>query len=218
MEARIDRVVSPGGKAAAGIRDKPDSNAWIIGDDDEVIVVDPGTDADAVLAIVGEREILAVICTHGHAEHVAAAPGVAARDEAPVALHPRDNLLWREAHGRPVPDIEMEDGGVFEVADVGLEVIHAPGHSPGSVCLYSEDLGVVFSGDVLLAKGPGLHDGEFPNFSAQLSAIGEHILTLPGRTRVLPGHGEEITVSAAEKRFDSWVSAGPQPFPVDDPG
>ena len=72
-------------------------------------------------------------------------------------------------------------------------------------------------GDVLLASGPVPHDGEFPDFSAQLSAIGEHILTLPGQTRVLPGHGEEITVSAAEKRFDSWVAAGPSPLPARDP-
>jgi glyoxylase-like metal-dependent hydrolase (beta-lactamase superfamily II) len=71
---------------------------------------------------------------------------------------------------------------------------------------------VVFSGDVLLASGPRGHAGEFPNFSAQLSAIGEHILTLPAKTRVLPGHGEELTVAAAEKRFDSWVAAGPQAF------
>ncbi len=134
MEARIERVASPGDA------DAPEGNAWIVGDDNEVIVVDPGRDARAVLAAVGDREILAVICTHGHAAHVAAAPEVAARDEAPVALHPRDRLVWREAHRDGDPEIEMEDGGIFEVADATLEVIHAPGHSPGSVCLYSEEL------------------------------------------------------------------------------
>jgi glyoxylase-like metal-dependent hydrolase (beta-lactamase superfamily II) len=204
MEARIERVASPGDS------DAPEGNAWIVGDDNEVIVVDPGRDARAVLAAIGDREILAVICTHGHATHVAAAPEVAARDEAPVALHPRDRLVWREAHRDGDPEIEMEDGGIFEVADATLEVIHAPGHSPGSVCLYCENLGAVFSGDVMLAGGPSPHDGEFPNFPAQLSAIGEHILTLPAKTRVLPGHGEEITVAAAEKRFDAWVAAGPK--------
>jgi glyoxylase-like metal-dependent hydrolase (beta-lactamase superfamily II) len=197
MDARIDRVVSG------------ESNAWIVGDDEEVIVVDPGTDAAAVLAATADREIIAVICTHGHATHVAAALDVAARDEAPVALHSKDLLLWREAHRGEDPEIEMEDEGIFEVADVRLEVVLAAGHSPGSVVLYCEDLGVAFSGDVLLADGPVQHEGEFPNFSAQLSAIGEHILTLPGTTRVLPGHGEEILVAAAEKRFNSWVAAGP---------
>jgi glyoxylase-like metal-dependent hydrolase (beta-lactamase superfamily II) len=184
-------------------------NVWIVGDDEEVIVIDPGRDASAVLAAVGEREVLAVICTHGHPDHVAAAIAVAQRDEAPVALHPLDRNLWRESYSNDDVDIEVADGGVFEVADITLEVMHSPGHSPGSVCLYSEGLGVVFSGDTLLASGPATHDGNYPDFAGQLTAIGEQLLTLPSQTRVLPGHGEEITVSAAERQFDSWVSAGP---------
>jgi glyoxylase-like metal-dependent hydrolase (beta-lactamase superfamily II) len=196
MEARIEHVTSS-------------ANAWIVGDDEEVIVIDPGNDAAPVLAAVGEREVLAVICTHGHSGHVTAALDVASRDEAPVALHPADNLFWREVHSDKDPEIPMEDGGVFEVADVSLEVLHAPGHSPGSCCLYCEDLDAVFTGDVLTADGPvGREDG-FPDFGRQVSAIGEHVLTLPGPTRVLPGHGDEITVSFAEKKFDSWVTAGP---------
>jgi glyoxylase-like metal-dependent hydrolase (beta-lactamase superfamily II) len=216
MKARIDRLVSPGVIAPGDSSPGRESNTWVVGDDEEVIVVDPGTDAAAVLAATADREILAVICTHGHASHVAAALDVAARDESPVALNPKDLLPWREAHSGEDPEIEMEDGGIFEVSDVALEVLHAPGHSPGSVCLYSENLGVVFSGDVLLASGPSPHAGEFTNFSAQLSAIGEHILTLPAETRVLPGHGAETTVAAAEKRFDSWVAAGPLAV-ADDP-
>jgi len=195
MEARIERA----GTAV---------NTWIIGDAEEVIVVDPGRDAAPVLA-AGDREVMAVIGTHGHAGHAAAAVEVAARDEAPVAVHPKDRVYWREAHPDDDPEIDMEDGGIFEVADVALEVIHAPGHSPGSVCLYSEDLQAVFSGDVLSAAGPVPHENEFPDFARQLSSIGEQVLTLPGQTRVLPGHGDELTVAAAEKRFDSWVTAGP---------
>ena len=200
MEARVERVEAGG---------KGDRNAWVIGDDDEVVVIDPGGDAGAVLERVGEREILAVICTHGHESHVAAAPEVAGRDDAPVALHPKDLLAWREAHGESDPEIEMEEGGSFEVAGVTLEVLHTPGHTPGSVSIYCDDLGVVFSGDTLLADGPCPHAGEFPDFAEQLSAIGSELLTLPGTTRVLPGHGEEITIAAAEKNFDAWVTAGP---------
>jgi glyoxylase-like metal-dependent hydrolase (beta-lactamase superfamily II) len=196
MEARIERTGTT-------------VNSWVVGNDDEVIVIDPGQDAASVLALAGEREVLAVICTHGHAAHTAAALEVAARDEAPVALHPADRVHWREAHPKANPEIDMEDGGMFEVADVSLEVIHAPGHSPGSVCIYSDDLQVVFTGDVLSADGPVPHENEFPDFARQLSSIGGHVLTLPGPTRVLPGHGEELTVSMAEKRFDSWVTAGP---------
>jgi glyoxylase-like metal-dependent hydrolase (beta-lactamase superfamily II) len=199
MDARIDRV-------RTGVAD---GNAWVIGDDEEVIVIDPGEDAAPVLDVVGDREILAVICTHGHAAHTGAAPGLAGRDEAPVALHPRDRLAWREAHSDTLPEIEMEQDGAFEVADVTLDVLHTPGHTPGSVSIYCEDLGVVFTGDALLASGPCPHEGAYPDFAGQLSAVGSELLTLPGTTRVLPGHGEETTVAAAEKSFDSWVTAGP---------
>jgi glyoxylase-like metal-dependent hydrolase (beta-lactamase superfamily II) len=204
MEARIEQVAEA-------------VNSWIIGDDDEVIVVDPGGDAQAVRDKVGDRAVLAVICTHGHAAHTAAALEVAAEDEAPVALHPADRVSWHEVHSED-PEIEMEDGGIFEVADVSLEVLHAPGHSPGSVCLYCEDLGVIFTGDVLGASGPVAHEDGFPDFSRQLSSIGAEVLTLPAHTRVLPGHGAEFTVGAAEKRFDSWVSAGRDGFLADSTG
>ncbi len=196
MRARIDRVARA-------------VNTWIVGDDDEVIVIDPADDAGPVLAAVGDREVLAVICTHGHGRHVSAAFDVAKRDDAPVAVHAADLLAWREAQPGDEPDIEMEDGGIFEVADVSLEVIDAPGHSPGSACLYCEELGAVFTGDVVGASGPVPHDGDFPDFARQLSAIGGTVLTLDGQTRVLPGHGDELTVSAVERRFDSWASAGP---------
>ena len=201
MDARVELAAASG---------KAGCNAWVIGNDEEVIVVDPGADARAVLDAAGDREILAVICTHGHAAHTGAALEVAERDESPVALHPRDRLLWREVHGDQLPEIQMEEGGAFEVADVTLDVLHTPGHTPGSVSIYCEDLGVVFSGDALSADGPRPHDGGFPDFAEQLSSIGAELLTLPGETRVLPGHGEESTIAMAEKRFDSWVTAGPE--------
>jgi glyoxylase-like metal-dependent hydrolase (beta-lactamase superfamily II) len=197
MQARIDRVTGA-------------INTWIVGDDSEVIVIDPGESAGAVFYAVGDREIAAVICTHGHSRHVASAFEVAKRDEAPVALHPADRLSWRDVHGDAEPDIEMEDGGIFEVADVTLEVLFTPGHSGGSVCLYSEELEAVFAGDVVSTAGPVPHEGYFTDFARQLSSIGAGVLTLAGQTRVLPGHGEETTVSVLERRFDSWVSAGPE--------
>jgi glyoxylase-like metal-dependent hydrolase (beta-lactamase superfamily II) len=197
MDARIERVAGT-------------VNTWIVGDDDEVIVIDPGELAQEVLRVVGDREVLAVICTHGHSRHVAAAFDVAKRDEAPVAVHTSERMAWRESHQGTQADIEMEDGGVFEVADVSLEVIHSPGHTPGSICLYSEELGALFSGDVVRGSGPVLHEGEFEDYPRQLSSIGAQVLTLDGATRILPGHGEEFTVDDAERRFDSWVAAGPE--------
>lgn len=216
VEARVERVWTPQvdnqdvGAAEAGEHALGEANAWVIGDSDEVIVIDPGEDPASVLEVVGDREILAVICTHGHASHIAAAVEVAEPDEAPVALHRLDRPLWRAVHHGGDPEIEMADGGRFDVADVQLEVIHTGGHTPGSVSLYCADLDVVFTGDTLAASGPVPHEGLFADFPGQLSAIGERLLDLPPQTRVLPGHGEESTIDAAAKRFDDWVAAGPE--------
>jgi glyoxylase-like metal-dependent hydrolase (beta-lactamase superfamily II) len=182
-------------------------NTWIVGDDEEVVVIDPGADAAEVLKAVGEREIMVVICTHGHAAHVAAAVEVAERDDAEVALHPGDRQAWREVHDDDA-DIEMEEGGRFTIAGATFEVIHAPGHSKGSVILYCEDLGAAFTGDVVSETGPVPHDDDFPNWGRQLDAIGAQVLTLPSETRLLSGHGGEITVAEADKRFNAWVSTG----------
>jgi glyoxylase-like metal-dependent hydrolase (beta-lactamase superfamily II) len=162
-----------------------------------------------VLKAVGDRDVLAVILTHGHL--APSALEVAEPDEAPVALHPKDRMLWRDTFPDEDAEIEMSDGGVFEIAGVRLEVVHTPGHTPGSVSLYCEDLDAVFTGHAMTADGPVPHDGEFPDFPGQLTAIGEYLLTLPASTRILPGAGGETTVAAAEKHFDSWVSAGPTP-------
>lgn len=188
------------------------ANTWLIGDDDEVIIIDPGSDAEAVLEAAGERDILAVICTHGHAAHTTAALEVAERDEAPVALHPLERSAWREVHDDPA-DIDMEDDGRFAVAGVTLEVVHAPGHSRGSCLLYCEEIETAFTGDVVSADGPVPHDGSFPDWGRQLDAIGAHILTLPLTARLLPGHGPELTVSVADKSFGKWYSAGPNRDP-----
>jgi len=208
MDARIERVCSAQAEDSDDI-EEAEANSWILGDDEEVIVIDPGEDAAAILHAVGDREILAVICTHGHPTHVAAAVEVAERDEAPVALHPADRRLWRAEFDGADPEIEMANGGSFGVADVTLEVLHTPGHSAGSCSLYCPELAAVFTGDALLASGPAPHDGNFPNFPAQLNAIGEALLDLPPDTRVLPGHGAEITIGTAGKKFDGWISAGP---------
>ncbi len=216
VTTRIDRVVSSGvlvadsaGSAEGAAARQVENNTWIVGDDTDVIVIDPAHDAAAVLDAVGDREVLAVVCTHGHADHIAAAVEVAERDDAEIALHPDDRLAWREVYPDENPDIDMADRGSFEVAGMRLDVLHTPGHSRGSVCIYAADLGVVFSGDTLLKGRPGPYGDGYPDFPGQLTSIGENLLTLPASTRVLPGHGEETTVAAEEKRFDSWVAAGP---------
>lgn len=208
LNLRIDKVTSSATVTEGEEPIEVVGNTWIIGDDEDVLVVDPGTDAEAVRAAVGDRQVLAVICTNGTAEQVSAAVAVAEPDEAPVAVHRRDRLLWRETHADTDIEIQMEDGGVFEVAEVGFHVIHTPGYTPGTVCLYSEDADLLLSGAALLASGPADRGDGFADFPTQLTSIGEKLLNLPGETRVLPARGEETTIGEVEPRFDSWVAHG----------
>lgn len=208
-EVHIERLDSSGVQTVDGAEYAVENNTWIVGDDAEVIVIDPAHDAKAVLEAVGDRDILMVILTGGHDDHTKAAVEVAERDEAPIALHGRDRLLWKDAHPDDDVDISVENGGAFEIGDVQLRVIHTPGHTPGAISLYSEELEAVFTGDTLLAAGPGpVGDDEFPDFATQLTSIGEHLLVLPGHTRILPARGEETTVSELEPHFDAWVAKG----------
>ncbi|SDQ44760.1 MBL fold metallo-hydrolase [Thermostaphylospora chromogena] len=206
MTARIERVVTEGVVDIDGVEHKVENNTWIVGDDEEVIVIDAARDAEKIMEKVGEREVLAVVCTHGLADHVGAAIEVAARDEAVIALHPKDRRLWRETWRETWPDIDMEDEGIFQVADVELEVMATPGVTHGGVSLYCEELGVVFSGKTLLADGPGKLGGEYPALADQLTSIGERLFTLPHETRVLPAHGDETTIGELERYFDDWIS------------
>ncbi len=206
VTARIERVVTSGVVEIDDVEHKVENNTWIVGDDDEVIVIDPARDAEKILEKVGERQVLAVICTHGLPDHVGGAIEVAARDEAVIALGPKDKRLWRQTWEDTWPDIEMEDEGLFAVADTELEVMNTPGVTAGGVSLLAESLGVVFTGKTLLADGPGKLGGEYPALADQLTSIGERLFTLSGETRVLPAHGEETTIGDLEPLFDRWLS------------
>jgi hydroxyacylglutathione hydrolase len=199
-------VVTEGVVDVDGTEHKVENNTWIVGDDDEVIVIDPARDAEKILEQVGEREVLAVICTHGLPDHVGAAIEVAARDEAVVAMHPKEKPLWRRTWPDTWPDIELEDEGVFAVADVELEVMTTPGVTLGGISLYCEALDAVFTGKTLLADGPGRIGGEYPALADQLSTIGGRLFTLRHSTRVLPAHGEEAVIGDLEPQFDAWLS------------
>ncbi|GLW97751.1 Zn-dependent hydrolase [Microtetraspora sp. NBRC 16547] len=188
------------------VEHKVENNTWIVGDDEEVIVIDPARDAGKILEKVGEREVLAVICTHGLPDHVGGAIEVAAKDEAVIALHPKDKRLWRQTWEETWPDIEMEDEGMFSVGGVELEVLTTPGITQGGVSLYCESLGAVFTGKSLQADGPGKLGGDYPALADQLTAIGERLFTLPHGTRVLPAHGGESTIGDLEPQFDHWLS------------
>ncbi|MBM3685387.1 MAG: MBL fold metallo-hydrolase [Actinobacteria bacterium] len=207
MSPRVERVVTSGIFSLDGQDFEVDNNVWIIGDDSDVIIVDAAHDAEAILAAVGDRRVRAIVCTHAHNDHVNAARALVAATSAAVCLHPADAMLW-DAVNDGVPFTELADGDRWEVAGVVLEAIHTPGHSPGGICLYAPDLGVVLTGDTLFAGGPGATGRSFSDFPTILESIRERLLTLPPDTRVLTGHGDETTIGAEAADYDAWVARG----------
>ncbi len=137
------------------------------------------------------------VCTHGHNDHIGAAEAVKkTATGVPVWLHPADRMLWDVVYPELPPDGELSDGQDLPVAGTVLSVRHAPGHSPGSVSLYSADLGVVFTGDTLFNGGPGATGRSYSDFDTIVASISARLLTLAPDTTVHTGHGDDTTIGA----------------------
>ncbi len=211
MSARIEHLVTSGTFSLDGQTFDVDNNVWLIGNDDEVIVVDAPHDPDAIEAAVGDRTVVAIACTHAHDDHVRSAPELAERLSTQVLLHPDDRVLWDLTHARHEPDGSLRDGQVLEVAGTKVHVLHTPGHAPGAVCFSVPDLGVVLSGDTLFSGGPGATGRSYSDYPTILDSIRTRLFTLPPQTRVLTGHGDETTVAAEAPSYDEWVKKMEQP-------
>ena len=208
MAAAVERVVTSGTFVLDGGEWDVENNVWLVGDEHEVLVIDAAHDAAAILAAVGERRVVAVVCTHGHNDHVNAAVEVAAATDAVIALHPADRMLWEQEYEGLHPDLDLADGGSFEVAGTRLAVLHTPGHSPGAVSLYAEDLGAVFSGDTLFQGGPGATGRSYSDFPTIIASIRDGLLTLPPQTVVHPGHGADTTIGEEAGHLQEWIDRG----------
>ncbi len=193
---RIDRVVVGGVFSLDGQDFDVDNNVWLVGDDDEVLVIDAPHDAAPILAAIGGRTVTAVLLTHGHNDHIGAAVALREATGAPVWFHPADRMLWDVVHPSASPDRDLDEGLEFPVAGVTLQALHTPGHSPGSTCLYSPDLGTVFTGDTLFSGGPGATGRSYSDEPTILESIRTRLLTLPPETVVRTGHGDDTTVGA----------------------
>jgi glyoxylase-like metal-dependent hydrolase (beta-lactamase superfamily II) len=195
MSARIDSTVTSGTFSLDGQTFEVDNNVWVVGDDEECVVIDAPHDPAAIKQLIGDRSVRAVLCTHAHDDHVRFAPALAAAVGAPVLLHPDDLPVWALTHDTP-PDGELADGQQIEVAGTVLTVIHTPGHAPGAVCFYAADLGTVFTGDTLFQGGPGATGRSFSDYDTIVNSIRTRLLTLPDETVVKTGHGEDTTIGA----------------------
>ncbi|MBU8865086.1 MBL fold metallo-hydrolase [Paenarthrobacter aromaticivorans] len=173
-----------------------DNNVWIVGDEQECVIIDAPHDARAIIEQVQGRKVLAILLTHAHNDHIGAVREVADAVQAPIYLHPEDLVLWEQVYPDTTPDKYLSDGDVFTVAGAELRAIHTPGHSPGSTCFLLEEQDTVFTGDTLFNGGPGATGRSYSDYPTILASIRERLLTLPAHTVVRTGHGDNTTIGA----------------------
>jgi glyoxylase-like metal-dependent hydrolase (beta-lactamase superfamily II) len=204
MAAIVQNLVTSGVFELDGGSWDVDNNVWIVGDDTEVIVIDAAHNAAAIADVIGERKVVAIVCTHGHNDHVNAAPELAKLTNAPILLHAEDRVVWNLTHPDTAPDGELADGQTLTVAGTNLQVIHTPGHAPGAVCLYSAELGVVFTGDTLFHGGPGATGRSYSDYPTIVKSIHDKLFALPDATEVNTGHGESTTIGTEKTASAHW--------------
>ena len=218
---RIERVVTSGTFSLDGGCWDVDNNVWIIGNDSSVIIIDPAHDVDKISRTVAGRTVEKILLTHAHDDHIRSAKEAAERFGAPVYLNPADRVLFRSGRGKMPAhflswdfDHELADGDVLRIGDTELKVLATPGHSPGSVCFYAPTLswenseGVVFSGDTLFNGGPGATGRSYSDFDTIIESISTRLLTLPGSTAVLTGHGDSTGIGLEAPELPAWIKRG----------
>ena len=184
----------------------------------DCLIIDPGLQADELLDFLHRHELnpAAVVLTHGHIDHMA---GVAAlrqdypdmkvyihKLDAEMLIEPRYNLsaLVGVMFKTKPADMLIQDESTVEEAGIKLDVLQTPGHTPGGICLYSKDEGIVFTNDTLFADSIGRSDFPGGSMTQLLSSIKDRLFTLPDDTKVYPGHGPETTI-AHEKAHNPFL-------------
>ena len=184
-----------------------DNNIWILGDDSEVYVIDAAHTAQPIIDVVAGRKVKGILCSHAHNDHITVAPELSEKLDAPILVHPGDQMLWDETHPDFTPG-ELQDGQQFEIAGTRVDVMNTPGHSPGSVVFHVPEAGVLFSGDTLFSGGPGATGRSYSDFPTIITSIRERILTLPAETLVHTGHGDGTKVGDESPHLEEWIRRG----------
>lgn len=198
-----------------------DTNCWIVsaGPSGPLVVIDPAAEAEALLTSLSGRTVAAVVLTHGHFDHLGAATGLCDATGAPLMVHADDaaSITSAAANGgaafgfdavAPKPDRLLHDGDLVEVDGLRFEVLHTPGHTPGSICLLLDDPsgGHLFSGDTLFAGSVGRTDFAGGDPRAMRASIAR-LAALPPETSVHPGHGPESTIAREARSNIFWPRA-----------
>ena len=195
------------------------TNCYVIGCEKTLrgAVIDPGGNAPLILEALGGLglEIVYIINTHGHIDHIGANGPVQQETGAQLVVHAMDASMLTDPSlnlgaflGRlqpgPAADLLVQDGDLMQIGEITLDVIHTPGHTPGGISLYGADDGVVFSGDALFKGSIGRTDFPGGDQGQLLASIRNRLFALPELTVVYSGHGPATTIGE-EKRSNPWV-------------
>jgi glyoxylase-like metal-dependent hydrolase (beta-lactamase superfamily II) len=198
-------------------------NCYVVGDPvtKQAIVIDPGGDADELLKLItaDELTVTAIVATHAHFDHLIAAEQMRAATGAPFYLHPLDKplLAWMQESGRlflgielpPPPEVDddADEGVLLSAGDTQLQVVHTPGHSPGSISLVGA--GTIFAGDTLFAGSVGRTDLPGGDSGALVESVREKLFSLEGDLPIYPGHGPPTSLER-ERVYNPFVGDAAQ--------
>lgn len=193
------------------------TNCYILGDEktNQGVVIDPGGDFDLIDENIEKLnlKIKYIILTHGHIDHIKALVPLKKKTKAKVLIHKEDlailsNPIYNlsqftgEDSSFSEPDLLLKDGDTIEFGKTKLLVLHTPGHTPGSISLYTDNL--LFTGDTLFCEGMGRTDLPGSSYEKLFSSIKQKLFTKPDDTEVFPGHGPSTTIGW-EKKNNPWI-------------
>ena len=184
-------------------------NCSVLGDEQthEAMVIDPGDQIDDILAILKREnlKLTQIVITHAHIDHVGGAMKLKAATGAPILMNQDDQALLKlldvqaawigmRPPGAVVVDENIADGRVLKIGPIPANVIHTPGHTEGSICLYLPDQQTLVAGDTLFAGSIGRTDLPGGSFDKIMRSLHTRVLALPDDTAVVPGHGPATSI------------------------
>lgn len=178
------------------------TNAYIISccESRKAVLIDAPGSADLIVEKFKATEVQFILMTHGHGDHTMALEELYEALKAPLYVHEGDaSMLPLKA------DHLLKNGDLFQCGSDKMEVIHVPGHTPGSLCFKIGKY--LISGDTLFPGGPG-KTGSAKDFKTIMTSIKEKLLTLPDETVVLPGHGKQTTIGKERKQIEEFMNKG----------
>ncbi len=169
---------------------------------DEAMVIDPGFEHKRILKVINKKglRLKYIVHTHGHYDHTSESHLLRKSTGAKVYIHPKQKKYNRITPNLNIEDkyiTEISDGESIHLSDISFLVIHTPGHSPGSICLYHS--GVLFSGDLLFLGTAGRTDFAGGNYSELIKSLTKRLSHIPDDTKVYPGHGEATNMGHERK-------------------